>query len=48
MAFAENWSLQMRDPSSLIKTKFYWSAKTNKLQQTGGQETPKSTWFFKY
>ena len=40
------------DARSLIKTKFYLSAKTNKLQQTGGggggRKTPKSTWFFKY
>ena len=48
MAFAENLLLRMQDPSSLIETKSYWSAKTNKLQQTRGRETPKSTWFFKY
>ena len=35
MVFTENLSLQMRDPSSLIKTKSYWLAKINKLQQSG-------------
>ena len=36
MVFTENLFLQMRDPSSLIKTKSYWLAKINKLQQSGG------------
>ena len=38
------------DARSLIpyQNKIYWSAKINKLQQTGGRETPKPTRFLKY
>ena len=34
---------EMRDPSSLMKTKSYWSTKMNKVQQFEGLESRKST-----